>query len=155
MIIQTEIEISAPPMKVWRALCDFGSYPKWNPCREVIGVAGLGEKVTLMIGLNPEKRHRMPATINVFEPGRLLSFRTGRALLSKDLESFSLEPGRRGTLLRHSAELRGLSTLLMPRKWFEPRLLSVYQEVDRALEKYVTTGARLKATSPKRRRTRF
>ena len=29
--IHTEIEVGAPPGRVWRALTDFASYPEWNP----------------------------------------------------------------------------------------------------------------------------
>jgi hypothetical protein len=152
MIIQTEIEIAAPPMKVWRALCDFGSYRKWNPCRDVVGVAGVGEKVTLMIGLNPKKRRKIPAIISAFDPGRALSFRTGR-FFSSDTESFVIEPGRKGTLLRHSAELTGLSVMFMRGKWFESNLISVYDQVNKALNKYVTSGSQLTMSARNRRRT--
>lgn len=152
MIIQTEIEIAAPPMKVWRVLCDFGSYRKWNPCREVLGVAGLGEKVTLMIGLNPKKRRKMPAIITAFEPGRSLSFRTGR-FFSSDTESFVIVPGRRGTLLRHSAELTGLSVIFMRGRWFESNLRAVYNKVNTALNKYVTSGSQLTMSARNRRHT--
>ncbi len=152
MIIQTEIEIAAPPMKVWRALCDFGSYRKWNPCRDVVGVAGLGEKVTLMIGLNPKKRRKIAAVISTFEPGRSLSFRTGR-FFSSDTESFVIQPGRRGSVVRHSAEITGLSVLFMRGKWFESNLLSVYGRVNKALQKYVTAGSQLTMSARNRRRT--
>ena len=152
MIIQTQIEISAPHMKVWRALCDFGSYSKWNPCREVLGVAGLGEKVTLMIGLDPKKRRKIAAVITAFEPGRSLSFRTGR-FFSSDMERFVIESGRRGTLLRHNAELTGLSVIFMRGKWFESNLRSVYDEVNKSLQKYVTSGSQLTMSARNRRRT--
>jgi hypothetical protein len=152
MIIQTEIEIAAPPMKVWRTLCDFESYRKWNPCRDVVGVAGLGEKVTLMIGLNPKKRRKIAAVISTFEPGRSLSFRTGR-FFSSDTESFVIEPGRRGSVVRHSAEITGLSVLFMRGKWFESNLLSVYGRVNKALQKYVTAGSQLTMSARNRRRT--
>lgn len=152
MIIQTEIEIAAPPMKVWRALCDFEGYRKWNPCRDVVGVAGLGEKVTLMIGLNPKKRRKIAAVISTFEPGRSLSFRTGR-FFSSDTESFVIQPGRRGSVVRHSAEITGLSVLFMRGKWFESNLLSVYGRVNKALQKYVTAGSQLTMSARNRRRT--
>ncbi|TAL36240.1 MAG: SRPBCC domain-containing protein [Phenylobacterium sp.] len=151
MMIDTEIEIAAPPMKVWRALCDFRSYRKWNPCRDVVGVAGLGEEVTLMIGFNPNKRRNIGATISAFEPGRSLSFRTGR-FFSSDTESFAIEPGRRGTLLRHSAELTGLSVMFMRGKWFESNLCEVYDKVNMALNQYVTSGSQLTMAARNRRR---
>lgn len=143
MIIETEIEISAPPMKVWRALCDFAAYSKWNPYREVRGVAALDEKVTILVGSDPGRRHRVRAVICDFEPGKRLSFRTGNPMLSKATETFSLEPGRKGTLLRHSAEMTGVVVLILGRKRMEPRLSKVYQRVDSALAKYVTHNSQL------------
>lgn len=154
MIIQTKIEISAPPMKVWRALCDFGSYPRWHPFHEMLGVAALGEKVTIKIGPIVENRRRVPATISAFEPGRRLSFRSGRTFFSKATETFSLEPGRHGTVLHHSAEMTGIAVLLSGGKRFEPRLLAVYQKTDRALERYVTSYNPGKAPSRTRHKTR-
>lgn len=142
MIIETEIQISAPPMKVWRALCDFTAYSKWNPYREVDGVAGLDEKVTILVGSDPERRHRVRAVICDFEPGKRLSFRTGNPVFSKATETFSLEPSRQGTLLRHSAEMTGVSVLILGRKRMEPRLIKVYQRVDSAMAKYVTSNSR-------------
>jgi hypothetical protein len=29
--MRTEVEINAPPQRVWRILADFESYPRWNP----------------------------------------------------------------------------------------------------------------------------
>lgn len=153
MIIETEIEIAAPPMKVWRALCDFGSYGKWNPYREVLGVAAIGQKVTILIGPDPGRRHKLRATISALESGRVLAFDSGRTPFVKATESFTVQPGRRGTLLRHRAEMTGVGVLLFGRRWFEPRLLSVYQKVDKALDKYVTSGAQLKMSARNRRRT--
>lgn len=143
MIIETEIDISAPTMKVWRALCDFAAYPKWNPYREVHGVAGLDEKVRIMVGSDPDRRHQMRAVICDFEPGKRLSFRTGNPVFSKATETFSLEPGRKGTLMRHSAEMTGVSVLILGRGRIEPRLTNVYKRVDSALAKYVTSNTQL------------
>lgn len=143
MIIETKIEISAPPIKVWRALCDFPGYSKWNPYREVRGVAALGEKVTIMVGSDPERRYRTRAVICAFEPGARLAFRSGHVLVSRATETFSIEPGRKGTVLRHTADMTGISALLLGRGRIEPRLTKVYERVDSALAKYVTFNTHL------------
>lgn len=138
MIIETRIEISAPPMRVWRALCDFPGYSSWNPYREIRGVARLGEKVTILVGSDPEKRYPTRAVICALEPGVRLSFHTGNMLFSSATETFSLESRRNGTVMHHTADLAGLSTLLLGRRRLEPRLTKVYERVDRALARYLT-----------------
>ena len=152
MLIQTEIEIAAPPMRVWRVLCDFGAYPKWNPSRQVIGVAGLGEKVTLLMGLNAAKRRKIAAVISAFEPGRSLSFKTGR-FFSTDTESFVIGPAKKGSVLVHSAEVTGLGALFMRGEWFQSNLRAVHAEVNKALQKYVTSGSNLTMSARNRRRS--
>lgn len=153
MIIETEIDIAAPPMKVWRALCDFGGYRRWNPYREIVGVAALGERVTLLIGPDPEKRRKLAARISVFEPGRQLSMASGRRPLGWAIESYRLEPSRRGTRLRHSAEMAGLGIMLLGRRWFEPRLTGVYERVDSALAKHVASGPQPRTAAKPRPRS--
>lgn len=142
MIVSCETEIAAPPIKVWRALSDFSTYRRWNPYREVIGSAALGAKVTLMIGPKPEGRRKLRATISIFEPGHRIGFTTGRPLLGRALETYVIEPGRRGTHLLHTAEMNGLGALVLGRRSFEPRLLGVYRRVDDALAKYLASGSR-------------
>lgn len=152
MIIETRIEISAPPMKVWRALCDFPGYANWNPYREVRGVAVLGEKVTILVGSDPKRRYRTHAVICALEPGVRLSFRTGNMLFSRATETFSLEPRRNGTVLHHTADMTGLSALLLGRRRIEPRLTKVYERVDSALARYLTLDSQSGGASQKGRR---
>ena len=68
--VEAVLDIAAPPMKVWRALSDFASYPRWNPYRGIVGVAALGEKVILQIGPDAAKRRPLPAkiTVELLEP---------------------------------------------------------------------------------------
>ena len=41
--LHTEIEIAAPPERVWAVLTDFGSYPEWNPfIRQISGHPAVG-----------------------------------------------------------------------------------------------------------------
>ena len=50
--IQTEIEISAPPSKVWAILADINSWQEWSPIiKESQGTASVGSELTIaMIG---------------------------------------------------------------------------------------------------------
>lgn len=138
--ISTEIDIAAPPMKVWRALCDFPAYRRWNPYREILGLAAMGETVTIRIGPDPLKRRAIRAKISAFVPGQELAFATGRKPWANAIETFRLEPSRRGVRLVHSAQMSGLGALFMRSDRSKAGLASVYQRVDAALAKYAATG---------------
>ncbi|MGB2693795.1 MAG: SRPBCC domain-containing protein [Dehalococcoidia bacterium] len=44
--LRTEIEIDAPPERVWRVLTDFASFPEWNPFMPNLhGEAKVGSKL--------------------------------------------------------------------------------------------------------------
>ena len=44
--IVTEIEINAPPSRVWQILTDFEKYPAWNPfIKKISGVPAINEKL--------------------------------------------------------------------------------------------------------------
>lgn len=138
--VSTEIDIAAPPMKVWRVLCDFPAYGRWNPYREILGLAAMGKTVTIRIGSDPAKRRAIRAKISAFVPGQELAFTTGRKPWTKAIESFRLEPSRRGVRLVHSAQMSGLGALFMRSNRSQASLVSVYQRVDAALAKYAATG---------------
>ncbi len=140
LVIETTTDIAAPPLRVWRALCDFKTYPRWNPYREIEGAAVLGSKVVLLIGPATARRHRVPATISDFRPGELLTLTSGRPPLSRSTESFVLERSARGTLLRHRAEVATFWAFLLGGDRFKVRLLSVYGAVDQALKQHVSSG---------------
>lgn len=144
--VEAVLDIAAPPMKVWRALCDFASYPRWNLYRGIVGVAALGEKVILQIGPDAAKRRPLPAKITEFEPGRILTFTTGRPLIGRATETFELDRSPRGTRLRHAARMKGMGATLVGRFTVGPGLIKVYQRVDDALADFVTEGRQ-----PKRR----
>lgn len=146
--------IAAPPMRVWRALADFGTYPRWHPYREIVGEAALNARVTMKIGPQPEQRHSIKATITAFEPGACLAFTTGRWIFGRATETYMLLPSPRGTRLRHSTEMMGLGALFARRGPFVSRLQGVYQRVDAALNRFVTTGAPGQPSVKKGRRRR-
>ena len=48
--IITDIEITASPAQVWRALMDFQAYPQWNPSiRSIEGTAEVGSKLKVVL----------------------------------------------------------------------------------------------------------
>ncbi|HEX8368474.1 MAG TPA: SRPBCC domain-containing protein [Pyrinomonadaceae bacterium] len=48
--LYTEIEIAAPPEKIWQILTDFENYPNWNPfIRRIRGASAVGAKLEVFI----------------------------------------------------------------------------------------------------------
>lgn len=46
--LRTEIEIAAPPTKVWNILTDFDNWKKWNPIiTQANGVSSLGSQLSI------------------------------------------------------------------------------------------------------------
>ncbi|MCZ7401856.1 MAG: SRPBCC domain-containing protein [Candidatus Methanoperedens sp.] len=81
MELYTEIQINAPPERIWRILTDFAGFPQWNPfIRRASGKPENGEK--LEVYLQPEGAGGMTVRPIVLksEPGRELRWR-GHLLL--------------------------------------------------------------------------
>lgn len=73
--IRTELEIGAPPKRVWDVLADFGRYPEWNPFLvRLTGSPVLGAKVVVHVksGILPV---RFRTKVLVAEPERELRWR--------------------------------------------------------------------------------
>jgi hypothetical protein len=113
--VETAIEITAPPWRVWRVLTDFAACPAWNPF--LTRVQGRPEEGALL-----RVRVELPgwgsalvlsARVVAIETGRMLRWgsRLLRLLGLLDGEhAFELEwlAGGRATCLRHTARLSGL-----------------------------------------------
>jgi hypothetical protein len=79
--LRTEIEISAPPSKVWAVLTDFYAYPDWNPFLvRVSGKPEAGAKLTIVAAMPGGRDWTLRPTILKVEPERELRW-LGRLLL--------------------------------------------------------------------------
>ena len=78
--IQTEIDIDAPPAKVWSTLTDFETFPLWNPfVRSVAGKAAPGSRLQVTIQPPKGKPIGFTPTVLVAEAPRELRW-LGRVL---------------------------------------------------------------------------
>jgi hypothetical protein len=69
----SEIEIAAPPERVWEVLTDFDAYPEWNPfMRSVLGSGETGSRVTVRIEPPGARGMTFKPTILTAEPQREL-----------------------------------------------------------------------------------
>ncbi|MGA7341369.1 MAG: SRPBCC domain-containing protein [Terracidiphilus sp.] len=71
--ISTEIEIGAPPSRVWEVLTDFPHYPDWNPF--ILAVKG-----DVYQGANIHYRFQFPRGIRIWTPANILTFDPDREL---------------------------------------------------------------------------
>lgn len=155
MMIETEIDIAAPPMKVWRAITDFAGYPKWHPFRTVTGELALNEKVKMLVRTRPERQRQDSGRISLLIPGEAISFATG-SLILKNTESYLVTPSRRGALLRHRTEMTGPAEFLFRfAQPFVANMRAASEATDKALDRYLTTNAPLTSGARKRPRTRI
>jgi len=76
MQLRTEIEIAAPPEKVWKVLTDFAAYPEWNPF--IVSVRGkpiLGARLAVVISPPERSEMRFNPEVVRAEPNRELRWR--------------------------------------------------------------------------------
>ncbi|MEX0786718.1 MAG: SRPBCC domain-containing protein [Dehalococcoidia bacterium] len=95
----SEIEIAAPPARVWQVLTDFASFPEWNPfVVKASGIPKEGEPIA--VSIKPAGRPAMSfrPTVLKAEPERELRWRgvMGTAALVAGEHFFRIEPSGDG-----------------------------------------------------------
>jgi hypothetical protein len=110
--LRTQIEIDAPPERVWQVLTDFGAYPNWNPfIRSIEGELRVGARLKVRIEPPGARGMTFRPTVRAVEPTRELRW-LGRLFLPRLVDGehrLALEPleGGRSTLIQ-SERFRGL-----------------------------------------------
>lgn len=134
--LRSEVEIAAAPVRVWRVLVDFASYPNWNPfILSIDGAPTVGGRLVVTL------RRGTDSTVR-FRP-RLLACREGSELrwlgqlivpgLFDGEHVFELSPvGTHATRLVQRETFRGL---LVPLLWrtLERETLPRFREMNEAL----------------------
>ena len=111
--IKTEIDISAPPSKVWAILTDINNWQEWSPIINVSnGEASVGSKlsITMMgkeVGKDGPKYNPIIKALN--EPGyfRWRAHMLAGFLFTND-KTFELKETESGTHLTHTESFKGL-----------------------------------------------
>ena len=79
--LRAEIEIAAPPERVWQVLSDFGAYPEWNPfIRSIVGDAEVGSRLSVRIEPPGARGMTFKPTVRAVAPSRELRW-LGRLLI--------------------------------------------------------------------------
>ena len=116
--IRTEIEIAAPPTKVWSILTDFDNWKNWNPIViQASGVAALGSELSVaMRGKDGKDGPKYMPVVTIFQAPK--SFRWRAKMMAEFLftndKVFELEETGSGTRLIHKELFRGM---LVPLFW--------------------------------------
>lgn len=114
--IKTEIEISAPPEKVWGVLTDFNNWSTWNSTvTKTSGESALG--ATLNITMSDGKGNdaqTYTAVITQFEAPKLLRWRAKMLaeFLFTNEKIVALEATEQGTKVIHRETFKGLMVKL-------------------------------------------
>jgi len=111
--VKTEIEISAPPSKVWSIISDINNWQEWSPIiKESHGNASVGSELTItMIGKEKGKDGPKynPIITELEEPNY---FRWRAHMLTgfifTNYKIFELEETSSGTRLTHTESFKGL-----------------------------------------------
>jgi hypothetical protein len=112
MLLQTQIDIGAPPERVWSVLTDFARHPEWNPfIREIRGEVREGARLHVVLGPPDGKPMTFTPVVTAAEPNRRFAWR-GTLLagwLFTGEHAFRLEglPGG-GTRFHHGETFGGL-----------------------------------------------
>lgn len=115
--LHTEIDIAAPPERVWDVLTDFGAYPEWNPfIRSIDGEPRVGSRLKLRIQPPGARAMTFRPTVRAAEPARELRW-LGRLVLPRLVDGehrLALEPLEGGrTRFIQSERFSGLLVVLL------------------------------------------
>lgn len=154
--LETETPIPAPPERVWSALVDFASYPKWHPHQAIEGVAQLGGKVRIKGRLLGSSEFSSNARWTVLrcESPRLLDLCLGWPLLVRVRQWLEVRPHPRGSLPVQGTGYEGVVSWLVFRLALRVERLQPYHDaVARCLTAFLN-GSSLPSPVGENRRQR-
>ena len=141
--IKTDIEISAPPSKVWSILIDINNWQEWSPIiKESQGTASIGSELTIaMIGKKEGEDGPIynPVITELDEPNHLrwrAHMLTG--FIFTNYKVLELEETSSGTRLTHKEMFKGLLAPIFcgqMEKGVPPMLNSMNQALKELAEK--------------------
>ncbi|MBI3213334.1 MAG: SRPBCC family protein [Mycobacterium sp.] len=110
-LLQTEIEIKAPPATVWNLIADFARMPEWSPQCRLMKPLGPVRPGTRTVNLNRRNRLFWPTMCTITEviPQQKLAFRVDA---NNSVWTYELQPTAEGTRVVESRHAqKGLTTV--------------------------------------------
>jgi hypothetical protein len=140
--IRDEIEIDAPPDRVWAVLTDFDSYVEWNPfVKRISGGVETGAKLEVRIAPPGKREMGFKPSVIAAEPRRELAW-LGRLLAPGIFDGehhFELEElGGGRTRFVQREVFRGILTPVLGRTL--RNTLEGFRQMNQALKRRVETG---------------
>jgi uncharacterized protein YndB with AHSA1/START domain len=108
----SEIEIAAPPERVWKVLAAIDRWPSWNP--DVKSMSITGEVRPGSVFRWKAGPSTITSTIRLFEPPRLISW-TGKTFGMRANHLYCLEAGDGRTIVRTEESFYGVFARLLRR----------------------------------------
>ncbi|HYV52857.1 MAG TPA: SRPBCC domain-containing protein [Candidatus Eisenbacteria bacterium] len=138
--INTEIEINAPPEKVWRVITDFTHFPDWNPfIREIVGTLIVGSKLEIHISTTSGKNRTYRTTLTKVEPNHELRW-YGKGLLPGLLNGEHIikieQLSENHVRMIHQEIFTGIGTFLAGNR-MEKDVRHSFEEMNSALKKKI------------------
>lgn len=140
--VHAQVDIAAPPERVWRVLMDFAHYRNWHPYVEMRGVPILGGEIDFSFRNKPATpgSWKTEVTVTQLEPPSNFAFKFGIAGLFTMEQWYSLEEIPDGTRVTHGSNYGGF-LLAIPGNFIRKRLLSVHQvAIERLARGFVTSN---------------
>jgi hypothetical protein len=135
--LHAEVEVQAPPDRVWEVLTDFAAYHEWNPfIVQAAGQAVPGSRLELHMRLSGRRTTTIRPEVLEADPGRRLRW-LGRVLVPGLFDGehrFTIEPAGPGRArLTQQEEFRGLLAPLVLAAIAKATLAS-FHEMNQALK---------------------
>ncbi len=138
--VKTEIQISAPPSKVWSALINFNHWKDWNPTVSAAsGEAAVGSVLSFTMQCEgPRNGSKYSPTVTEIKKDNSLRWhaKMGFNLLFANEKVFELNNSGSGTLLVHKEVFSGLIPALFWSK-ISPGIRPTLEMMNLALKKKV------------------
>lgn len=107
--VRTEIEIAAPPSRVWSVLTDFERWSEWNRVLLSLQLRGpLTEGTAARLVLGPYGLPRIPVRLVTVREHEELTWTGGIPGVMVGRHGFRLTPSEHGTRVEHFETFRGL-----------------------------------------------
>jgi len=130
--VHHEIDIQAPPEKVWSIIIDTENYDNWNPVMRLIeGEVKEGNKVKYRFTQDEENISEIPSRVKKIIPNELLNQAGGIPFILSFNHKYQLRKSSQGTKLTIHEDYKGIGVNF----WNPEKVQLAYQKLNNAIKK--------------------